>query len=119
MITTFSISNGRERYGFKVQGSRFSRNWALRTLELISQTPNAVILSHPGRNERGESRREGRQNQPPLPNPLLFPASGREGENMDEMTSNRLAAFQGAAKSRPGTAMLHSALPPQAMEVNE
>ena len=41
-----------------------------------------LFLSLPVRHERGESRREGlsKIEIPPLPNPLLPPASGREGE---------------------------------------
>src|SRR2546426_12393375 len=40
-----------------------------------------LFLSLPVRHERGESRREGsKKENPPLPNPLLPPASGREGE---------------------------------------
>jgi hypothetical protein len=41
-----------------------------------------LFLSLPVRHERGESRREGlsKKEIPPLPNPLLPPASGREGE---------------------------------------
>src|SRR5438045_3865642 len=43
------------------------------------------FLSLPVRHERGESRREGlsKKEIPPLPSPLLPPASGREGETAD------------------------------------
>src|SRR5258706_14913401 len=52
------------------------------TLPSNQRFEGVFFLSLPVRNERGESRREGpsRGITPPLPGPLLPPASGREGE---------------------------------------
>src|SRR5437773_9692052 len=58
-----------------------------------------LFLSLPVRHERGESRREGlsKKEVPPLPNPLLPPASGREGETAGHP---RGSGVQGALKVR-------------------
>jgi len=52
------------------------------TLPSNQRFDGSLFFSLPVRNERGESRREGpsRGITPPLPGPLLPPASGREGE---------------------------------------
>src|SRR5258706_15791538 len=52
------------------------------TLPSNQRFEGVFFFSLPVRNERGESRREGPSGgiTPPLPDPLLPPASGREGE---------------------------------------
>src|ERR1039458_6392587 len=53
------------------------------------------VPSLPTRNEWGESRRQGnQQNAPPLPSPLLLPASGGEGEMLRNRAFLDLCRYQ-------------------------
>src|SRR5208283_4249115 len=71
------------------KGCPFPHSWPL----VSTQVP-----SLPTRNEWGENWREGDQpNAPPLPNPLLLPASGGEGEMLRIRAFLDLCRYQWAS----------------------
>src|SRR5213592_2029818 len=77
----------------------------------MNRPPTCCVTSspHEGRVGRGPRRGESKVNAPPLPSPLLLPASGGEGENPARKFRGSVSALSFQGKSLPDPTVLESA----------